>query len=814
MAITYHAGRRIQGNETTVPVVATSSTGSTGNATNNGSGFTATTGLFGAGMSQASGNYKMTNEPVLGNSWSFNFWCIPQAASGNDYFMQMDSDSGTTTSAFYMYNHSSLGLNMSVYDSTGVALATDSSNNAMWLAMTNGSWNMITIVWDNTAKQLRTYKNGALYGTSKTWTHTNAGNMGVSNRVWYMLNYNSETGATYASRATNLDEWSWWTGTLSQADITELYNGGSGIKASELSSANKLNLIVYYDFNDSPNGTLTNQAPVTISVTNQDTKPTNLATAFEDNFSTNQWDDLGGNVRVVNGGLHMDGRRNANEGAVYDLGAGNVSDTKWVLRCKYKVTRASAEVASGDIIYWGLSDSDENEIANDAQNFIGLGVVIGTGTFTYWIEDAQNQTLYTNINTSSTYFSHAPTVETIYVEIIRTGSTDYSIELFSDPSYSTSIEKVTGTCSASITGLRYIKCCGAGGSLATTAFQGDVYDAEFYNNYNSVPSNTVQVGSRYEETNTRKIYNRVIQEEWVQEGEGISGRGVFAGGLSPAYPNGSRLNSMEYITIGTLGNGIDFGDLTSAKAYLAGAGNDTRGLFAGGDNGSAINNIDQFTFMTLGNCTDFGDLTSVRTYFNGTSNNTYGVFAGGNNSKTTIDYVTIATPSNSTGYIGFTFDRTSAVGYDSPTKAFFSSGGGTNTYNNIIETVVFGTWGTVADFGDLTLGREYASGCSSTTRGIVAGGFTTANAYAPVNNIDYTTMDTPSNAIDFGDLSSPRYELDSVSNGTRGVFYSGVTTGDAHTNIIDYITIATLGNATDFGDALITRDSFAGCSNK
>mgnify|MGYP003646431937 FL=1 len=327
-------------------------------------------------------------------------------------------------------------------------------------------------------------------------------------------------------------------------------------------------------------------------------------------------------------------------------------------------------------------------------------------------------------------------------------------------------------------------------------------------------STNVQVGSRFEETDTRKMYHRVPQEEWVQEGYGISGRGVFAGGLSPAYPNGSRQNSMEYITIGTLGNGTDFGDLTSAKAYLAGAGNDTRGLFAGGDNGSAINNIDQFTFMTLGNCTDFGDLSSVRTYFNGTSNNTYGVFAGGNNSKTTIDYVTIATPSNSTGYTGFTFDRTSAVGYDSPTKAFFSSGGGTNTYNNIIETVVFGTWGTVADFGDLTLGRDYASGCSSTTRGIVAGGFTTANSYAPVNNIDYTTMDTPSNAIDFGDLSSPRYELDSVSNGTRGVFYSGVTTGDAHTNIIDYITIDTLGNATDFGDALITRDSFAGCSNK
>ena len=88
--------------------------------------------------------------------------------------------------------------------------------------------------------------------------------------------------------------------------------------------------------------------------------------------------------------------------------------------------------------------------------------------------------------------------------------------MFSDPSYSTSIEKVTGTCSASITGLRYIKCCGSGGSLATTAFQGDVYDAEFYNNYNSVPSNTVQVGSIYEETNTRKMYH-LDDVDWKEE---------------------------------------------------------------------------------------------------------------------------------------------------------------------------------------------------------------------------------------------------------------------------------------------------------
>ena len=518
MAITYHAGRRIQGNETTVPVVATSSNGSTGNGTNNSNGFSVTgsSGLIGQGYAQSSGNYAINNQSWgLGNDgWSFNLWFNPQSASGNDYYLQFTETAGWRN-VFYMYNAVSEnggGFQPKFIDDIGTTMGLTS------VALDIGSWNMITVTWTPTDDKYRVYKNGVLLYT-ETYTATNAGNFGIPNRNWYLGNYGAQTATTYASRANGMDEWSWWTAPLTQADITELYNGGTGINAKDLTSANKINLKVYYDFEDSVNGTLTNQAPVTVSLTTQDTKPTKLAPTFEDNFSTNQWDDLGGNVRVVNGGLHMDGRRNANEGAVYDLGAGTVSDTKWVLRCKYKVTRATAEVASGDIIYWGLSDSDENEIAGNAQNFIGLGVVIGTGTFTYWLEDAQNQTLYTNINTSSTYFSHAPAVETIYVEIIRTGSTGYSIELFSDPSYSTSIEKVTGTCSASIASLRYIKCCGAGGSLATTAFQGDIYDAEFYNGNLSVPTNTIQVGSRYEETNTRKIYH-LDDIDWKEENDG------------------------------------------------------------------------------------------------------------------------------------------------------------------------------------------------------------------------------------------------------------------------------------------------------
>jgi hypothetical protein len=141
------------------------------------------------------------------------------------------------------------------------------------------------MTWNNTDNKLRSYKNGVLYETGKAMTYTNSGNMGTSNKVWAIGNYDNQTGSTYASRANALDEWSWWSGTLSQADITELYNGGSGIKATALSSANKLKLNVYYDFEDTVNGTLTNQAPTTVII--PDVKPTNaqVGSRYEETYT-------------------------------------------------------------------------------------------------------------------------------------------------------------------------------------------------------------------------------------------------------------------------------------------------------------------------------------------------------------------------------------------------------------------------------------------------------------------------------------------------------------------------------------------------
>jgi len=86
------------------------------------------------------------------------------------------------------------------------------------------------------------------------------------------------------------------------------------------------------------------------------------------------------------------------------------------------------------------------------------------------------------------------------------------------------------------------------------------------------------------------------------------------------------------------------------------------------------------------------------------------------------------------------------------------------------------------------------------------------------NNIDYYNLSSPSNAIDFGDLTVARGYGGSVAGGggptsSRGVFGAG-SAPSGGTNIMDYITIGSTGNAQDFGDLNYASGSLGGsCSN-
>ena len=81
---------------------------------------------------------------------------------------------------------------------------------------------------------------------------------------------------------------------------------------------------------------------------------------------------------------------------------------------------------------------------------------------------------------------------------------------------------------------------------------------------------------------------------------------------------------------------------------------------------------------------------------------------------------------------------------------------------------------------------------------------------AAVNTIDYVTIATLGNALDFGDLTEVIYAAQHVSDSLRGVRMGGVTPNDT---TIDFITIPTTGNAHDFGELLSTHKEGAGLSN-
>ena len=119
-------------------------------------------------------------------------------------------------------------------------------------------------------------------------------------------------------------------------------------------------------------------------------------------------------------------------------------------------------------------------------------------------------------------------------------------------------------------------------------------------------------------------------------------RGVIGG--SGDHP--SNTNAIAYVTISTLGDSADFGDLTFAgRAGTAGLSNSTRGIFAGADNPNR-NVIDYITIATLGNAQDFGDLTTAADYNMGGASSTRGVIAYADSPNATMDYIQIMSTGN------------------------------------------------------------------------------------------------------------------------------------------------------------------------
>ena len=300
-------------------------------------------------------------------------------------------------------------------------------------------------------------------------------------------------------------------------------------------------------------------------------------------------------------------------------------------------------------------------------------------------------------------------------------------------------------------------------------------------------------------------------------------RACFAGGTT----SGTATNVIEFITVASAGNATDFGDLTVTRSVLSAgqANSKTRGLFSSGYQASPgpgnINTIEFITLNTTGNATDFGDLLFSPRGAASLSSSTRGIVAGGvgnipsqgdgsNNVFNNINFVTISTTGNASDFGNLATANGQAAGVANATRGLFGGGyyipgtpGDPRPSRNIVEYITIASTGNSLDFGDLSSSKRLNQGMGSTTRALIGSGSLNPGSNSS-NVIDFFTIASTGNATDFGDLVANYSQGGGAAdNNITGVFAGGSQSPAGDVVDIQSVTIASTGNASDFGDLTI-----------
>ena len=464
--------------------------------------------------------------------------------------------------------------------------------------------------------------------------------------------------------------------------------------------------------------------------------------------------------------------------------------------------------------------------ASNCWNWLTFGYAENTSTTTNFGGDSTHHALDLEVpNTilsSGNYNCGIPAnASTYFCEIIRSGGTTltlnisktaYGLSDVSGASNSALGKTTSGTCTSSFGTTRPLKYLFLGKTGGVSSYnnkiEGYMSDIQVQSTGTSSIDRgqltDVQAGSRFEETDTRKMYHYVNWgSNWYLEGTTIppqpSSRGLFAGGEVST-------DTIDYITIATAGNATDFGNLTLGRHNMSAVSSGTRAVFIAGTTGTYTDTMDYVTVATTGNATDFGDTLSAIQSGAGVSSETRGVTGGGNTSggvSNVIQYITIDTLGNATTFgVNLTQARHSPSGVSSGTRGVWMGGFGSGNVSTM-DYITIATTGTCTNFGNLLASRRAGAGCGSKTRGLIGGGYEGGH----VNTIEYITIASTGNSTDFGDLTRSNNVLGACSSDTRGVWGGGNNT---NVNTIDYVTIDATGNATDFGDLTAGRAGVVG----
>ena len=185
-----------------------------------------------------------------------------------------------------------------------------------------------------------------------------------------------------------------------------------------------------------------------------------------------------------------------------------------------------------------------------------------------------------------------------------------------------------------------------------------------------------------------------------------STRGIFLSGLGPSYRN-----TIDYVEMGTLGNALDFGDVNTSVFLNNNSVNSTVRVYSLGGYTSPGVNISKIEFVTIsskGDALEFDDLDRPNSTFPGFANNVRGIYGGGNLRPFTSDQIFMFNTASQGKMIFFgelTQRRKEFAGSCSQTRGVFAGGqldpNGPSTVN-IMDFITISSTGDAQDFGDLS----------------------------------------------------------------------------------------------------------------
>ena len=313
---------------------------------------------------------------------------------------------------------------------------------------------------------------------------------------------------------------------------------------------------------------------------------------------------------------------------------------------------------------------------------------------------------------------------------------------------------------------------------------------------------------------TREAYKQIRNNTWEQKGD----LGFLAGGDTPS----GQTNVINKVQVSTNGNAVDYGDLTVARGNIGGnaGGSFTRGIYCGGTTPSNSNVIDYITYTTTGNAVDFGDMSFSGYNLVSASDNTRLVIPQGDGRSDASYYLTIATQGNSASFATLTDSTIAKQTLSSPTRLVCAGGTTSPTAQTVtMQYLTIQSIGNAIDFGDLNFASRNGCANSNGVRGLMSGGLEFFGGGNPnngdFNNIDFFTIASTGNATDFGDLNPGAFGQGGVTNGTRALFAGGGSYPDASTyyTSIQTVDFNTTGNTTDFGDLSTATQQNCGSGN-